>query len=74
MIADASAKAFFEVFSLMDAVADPELAPHKGTWLGIDTTPGIPDEPDFPMLHDEFFERWWNFKKLAVRAKDLSRP
>jgi len=64
LIADAAANAFFCVYSLMDAVGDPVLAPWDGLWLGVDLTSGIPKVPYFPFMHDELLDSYWDFKRL----------
>ena len=59
MLADASATAVFQWLCVVDAVGDPEGHPYE-CWLGANLAE--PDEEiDTPMLHDEFFDSWWDF-------------
>jgi hypothetical protein len=44
---------------MMDGVADPEA--DVGDWPGV--TLASKGEDDEDMLHDEFYESWWDYKK-----------
>jgi len=73
VVADACAAAFFDTFCLMDAVGDPEMTSVR-TWLGVDLTSGISDDPSFEMLHDQFFETYWEYDKIAKRLAAKEAP
>jgi len=60
LISDASAAAVFHVFCLMDGVCDPEGVDEE-PWLGVRLAE--PDGDDHTMLHDAFFESYWEFKR-----------
>ena len=55
--------AFFDAFSLMDAVGDPEIMEVDKTWLGLTLLERKVDEEedDDVFLHDEFFEVYWDW-------------
>lgn len=59
IVSNAVAGALFGLFCVVDGVGDPR-GWQGGTWLGVDLT-----EPekgrDRPMLHDEFYEVYWDF-------------
>jgi hypothetical protein len=59
VVADACSHPFFHLFSVMDGVADPEA--DVGDWPGV--TLASRREDDEEMLHDEFYESWWDYKK-----------
>ena len=59
LTADACSYPFFHLFAVMDGVADPET--DVGEWPGITLEPK--QEGDEEMLHDEFFESYWDYKE-----------
>ena len=60
VIADACSAAFFRMFTVMDGVGDPEDWSGE-VWQGVSLGPK--PEHDEPMLHDEFFESYWQYKE-----------
>jgi len=60
LIADACAYPLFHLFCLMDGVADIEEA-GPDTWGGLSFV--HKSGADEPMLHDEFYESYWLYKK-----------
>jgi hypothetical protein len=61
VIADASSVPLFRLFTLLDGVGDPE--GYGDLWLGLVLSrPGEDEEPG-EMLHDEFFESYWEWRK-----------
>ena len=64
LIADACAAALFRLFNLIDATADPEVKPQRGTWLGAWII-APKDDGDREMLHDGFFESYEEYDELA---------
>jgi hypothetical protein len=70
LIADACAATLFRFFSLMDGVGDPEVATFRGTWLGGRIVAASDDDESVTeaMLHDEFLEHYWEYKKAAQRS------
>src|SRR5262245_10324896 len=60
VIADACSAAFFRMFSVMDGVGDPDTWSGRH-WPGISLAPK--PEHDEPMLHDDFFESYWLYRK-----------
>jgi hypothetical protein len=61
IVSNAIADAFFGLFCVVDGVGDPRNW-QGGTWLGVDLTQ--PEKGrDRPMLHDEFYETYWEFMK-----------
>jgi len=63
VIADAIASAAFRFFCVMDGVGDPE-GVQEERWLGVQLAE--PDEEDHPMLHDAFFDTYWDFKQATL--------
>jgi hypothetical protein len=63
LVVEASSTVMFQFFTLLDGVADPTTGKFD-PWLGV-LLVAKPDE-DEPMLHDEFYESYWNYKKLRV--------
>lgn len=66
LVTDACASALFQLFALLDGVADPEVS-LTDEWLGADLV-AIDDDEDREMLHDAFFETWWKFHERAGRT------
>lgn len=64
VVADACAAAFFAFFNLVDATADPEVKPPRGVWLGAWIT-APRDDRAREMLHDRFFESYWEYEKTS---------
>jgi hypothetical protein len=58
VVADSMSLAFFIFFNLMDATGDPADGV-EGTWLGAELAEPTLDYR--PMLHDAFFETYWDF-------------
>jgi len=59
LIKDACAYPPFHLFSLLDGVADPE-SEELDDWYGLSFTEK--NEDDDEMLHDEFYESFWDYK------------
>lgn len=59
IIADAASSVIFHFFALVDGVADPATGDFTN-WLGVSFVPKI--EENTPMLHDEFFDSYWDYK------------
>jgi len=68
LIADAGAAMIFHLFCLMDAVGEPTVVPSK-RWSGA----SFAVREEGPMLHDEFGDLYWEFKR-AVTRKASSLP
>lgn len=65
LVKDAAASSFFRFFTLVDGVADPPMFLNgervfENVWLGVSLVPKIKGED---MLHDEFYESFWAYKK-----------
>jgi hypothetical protein len=58
LTADACSYPLFHLFAVMDGVADP--ATDVGEWLGVTLESRQEGEED--MLHDEFFESYWDYR------------
>lgn len=68
IIADAAASAIFNFFCVMDAVGDPESCDDE-VWLGAQLAE--PDEDhadDLLMLHDAFFDTYWDYRESTGKA------
>ena len=61
LIAEASSTVVFNLFALIDGVADPSTGKFD-PWLGISLAPK--SEEDEPMLHDEFYESYWSYNQM----------
>lgn len=64
VLRDAAARPLFQLFTLVDGVADPQN--WSGTWLGASITVAEPDEDSVTMWHDDFFESYWLYDKDRV--------
>ena len=62
LVANACSNPIFQFFSLLDGVADPSVD-LQDVWLGATLEVNTSDE-DEPMLHDEFFESYWQTDQL----------
>jgi len=62
LVAEACSTVMFRFFELADGVADPTTGDFA-VWLGVSLAPK-PAE-DEPMLHDEFYESYWNYRGRA---------
>ena len=60
ILSDACRRLMFQVFSLMDGVADPELTP--GGWSGLSFARRHEHDR---MLHDEFMEAYEAYERLS---------
>jgi hypothetical protein len=58
VIADAASVPLFRLFTLIDAVGDPD--DWEGDWLPLQLREA-PEDEDQPMLHDELFESYWTW-------------
>ncbi len=58
IVADAAAYPLFHLFALFDGVADPS---GLKEWFGVDLC--SPSEEDRDLLHDHFFETYWDWVK-----------
>jgi len=67
VIADAGAAMIFHLFCLMDAVGDPTVVPSR-RWFGASFTV----RREGPMLHDEFGDLYWEFKRAMARKASSS--
>lgn len=63
LLTDACASSMFQLFALLDGVADPEVR-EAGEWFGADLT-AIKDDEDREMLHDMFMDTWSEFNESA---------
>lgn len=61
IVADAIASAFFRFFAVVDAVGEP--VSFSGPWLPL-TFEVAGDDSDESMLHDEFFDTYWDWREL----------
>lgn len=64
LITDACNKPMFHLFCLFDGVADPQ-AGGFDPWFGVSLASKKDAEND-PMLHDELFESYWDYKKSVA--------
>jgi|SRR5687768_2076124 len=62
LVAEACSATLFHFFCLMDSVAHPELM-KVDHWSGAQFV--APSEDD-ASLHDEFFQKYWDYEKLSV--------
>ena len=60
ILADTSASVLFHFFCVMDAVGDPADS-CEDIWMGAPLAE--PNEDDHPMLHDAFFDTYWDYRK-----------
>jgi hypothetical protein len=65
LVADAAAAAFVGFFCVMDGVGDPADADAQ-VWLGVQLAE--PDGKDHEMLHDAFFESYWDYAESGEPA------
>jgi hypothetical protein len=61
LVAGASSIVVFQFFTLLDGVADPTTGKFN-PWLGVSLVAKLGE--DEPMFHDEFYESYWNYKKV----------
>ncbi len=61
VITDACSYPLFHLFCLLDGVADPEYGSNIQDWHGL--TLSNKDENDNEMLHDKFYETFYDFNK-----------
>jgi hypothetical protein len=66
LLTDACASSMFQLFTLLDGVADPEVR-EVGEWLGVDLT-AIKDDKHREMLHDMFMDTWSEFNDSAAKG------
>lgn len=59
LVADAAARPLFNLFALIDGVADPDFRTIE-PWLGLSLTER--EDGDTAMWHDEFFETYWGYQ------------
>lgn len=70
IIADNSAGVIFNMLNLFDGTASPKL--HYDNWTGvklIDEEPQADTEQFNDMLHDSFYETYWEWRKLRGDKK-----
>ena len=61
VFASSAASAFFEFFSIVDGVADPDSG--TGPWTGVKIEDlSLDGEEQEPLLHDEFYATYWDWK------------
>ena len=60
VIADASSAPLFRLFALLDGVGDPE--EYDDLWSGLVLRKPGEDEEQSEMLHDQFFESYWEWR------------
>jgi hypothetical protein len=72
LVADACASAFFHFFCLIDAAGDPETVPAP-VWMGAWIT-APQDDRDMPMLHDQFYELYWEYERRMSRGAERQTP
>ena len=63
VLRDAASRPLFQLFALLDGVADP--SQWEGLWLGADIIERA-DDSDREMWHDDFFESYWQYDKSAA--------
>ena len=63
VIADNSAGIVFNIFNVLDGTADPKN--QDGNWKGLKIIDEESEsEPSDEMLHDKFYETYWDWKKI----------
>jgi hypothetical protein len=62
LIIEASSTVMFRFFELLDGVADPTTG-NFSPWLGVSLA--AKSSQDEPMLHDELYDSWWNYKETV---------
>lgn len=60
IVANAASAPLFDLFCLLDGVADPEA--YEGEWVGFELMKPSDDEEQAEMLHDAFFETYWGWR------------
>ena len=63
IIRDAASRPLFQLFALIDGVADPSA--FDGLWLGANVVART-DDADHEMWHDELFESYWQYDKSVA--------
>ena len=63
VLRDAASRPLFQLFALVDGVADP--SSWDGLWLGADIVERT-DESDQEMWHDDFFASYWQYDKSVA--------
>jgi hypothetical protein len=63
LVSDAAASTLFRFFCLVDAVGHPEVVA-VDEWLGAHVGKKATEE-HYPMLHDEFLESYWEYRRLT---------
>ncbi len=61
VIADAIATTFFNFFTLLDGVVDPE--DYDGNWPPFQISPCKEGQQEDDFLHDDFYETYWLWRK-----------
>jgi hypothetical protein len=61
LIASACVTPVFDLFCLLDGVADPVIG-DCDPWLGLTLTTKRDEDENEPMLHDELYESYWLYK------------
>ena len=70
IIADSSANSIFMFLSLIDQVGDPETGEWDGDGIGlVDLNDNF--EAPSEMLHDGFFEKYWDWKEIRNKKWSL---
>lgn len=64
LFVDAAARPLFQLFSLVDGVADPSNWPSE-PWLGLTLSEKDEDSDNAEMWHDEFFESYWAYRDTS---------
>jgi hypothetical protein len=64
LVSDAAASTLFRFFCLVDAVGHPEVVA-VDEWLGAHVGKKGTEE-HYPMLHDEFLEAYWDYRRLTA--------
>ena len=60
VLADAASTPLFQFFTLLDGVGGPR--EYDGEWLGLVLSKPGGDEEQGEMLHDEFFDSYWQWR------------
>ncbi len=64
VLADSTAGAFFNFFNFLDGTGDPKEKHGKWTWATIVDHPQDGNDPYIQMLHDSFYDAYWDWKKI----------
>ena len=73
ILSDCAASAIFHFLNLIDGTGDPEVGSWKGDGITlVDLTDNV--ESSSQMLHDDFLEQYWSWKKTRKKDWSLDNP